>query len=177
MSRVAKMPIVIPPGVTVKLNDHLICIKGKNGKLTRTIHHDVKVECVNNKLIFTSHKNSTNSWAQAGTARSLLNAMIIGVTQGFVKKLYLVGVGYRATIENDIISLSLGFSHLIKYKLPVGITAKCPSQTEIVLEGLDKQIIGQVAAELRAYRLPEPYKGKGIRHADEKVRTKETKKK
>ncbi|EJS87964.1 50S ribosomal protein L6, partial [Pasteurella multocida subsp. multocida str. Anand1_cattle] len=114
--------------------------------------------------------------AQAGTARALVNAMVIGVTEGFTKKLQLVGVGYRAQIKGNAVALSLGFSHPVEHALPAGITAECPSQTEIVLKGADKQLIGQVAADIRAYRRPEPYKGKGVRYADEVVRIKEAKK-
>lgn len=177
MSRVAKAPVVIPAGVEVKLNGQDIAIKGKNGELTRTIHKAVEVKHADNQLTFAPREGFADAWAQAGTARSLLNAMVIGVTEGFTKKLQLVGVGYRAAIKGNSVSLSLGFSHPVEHVLPAGITAKCPSQTEIVLEGADKQAIGQVAAELRAYRRPEPYKGKGVRYADEVVRTKEAKKK
>ncbi|WP_395496499.1 50S ribosomal protein L6 [Arsenophonus endosymbiont of Lipoptena cervi] len=177
MSRIAKIPVSIPDDVEVTLNGQEIIIKGKNGTLNRTVSKAVKIKYFNNQLIFIPRKEFYNSRAQAGTARSLLNSMVIGVTKGFIKKLLLIGVGYRATIKDDVINLSLGFSHIINYKLPKGIIAKCPSQTEIVLEGLDKQVIGQVAAELRSYRVPEPYKGKGIRYEDEVVRNKESKKK
>ncbi|GFN45093.1 50S ribosomal protein L6 [Candidatus Regiella insecticola] len=177
MSRVAKAPVVIPAGVEVKLNDQVISIKGKNGELTYTVHPAVKVEVTEkNTLIFELHQGADN-WAQAGTTRSLVNAMIIGVTEGFTKKLVLVGVGYRASVKNNWVELALGFSHPIKHQLPQGITAECPSQTEIVLKGANKQVVGQVAADLRAYRSPEPYKGKGVRYADEVVRIKEAKKK
>jgi len=177
MSRVAKAPVVIPASVEVKLNDQVISIKGKNGELTYTVHPAVKVGVTEkNTLIFELHQGADN-WAQAGTTRSLVNAMIIGVTEGFTKKLVLVGVGYRASVKNNWVELALGFSHPIKHQLPQGITAECPSQTEIVLKGANKQVVGQVAADLRAYRSPEPYKGKGIRYADEVVRIKEAKKK
>lgn len=177
MSRVAKAPIVIPAGVEVKLNGQNITIKSKNNELARTVHKAVEVKYTDNQLVFIARKNFSDAWAHAGTTRSLLNAMVIGVTKGFTKKLQLVGVGYRATIKGNIISLFLGFSHSVEHKLPAGITVKCPSQTEIVLEGADKQVVGQVSAELRAYRRPESYKGKGIRYADEIVRIKEAKKK
>ncbi|MGP1958651.1 MAG: 50S ribosomal protein L6 [Arsenophonus sp. NC-CH8-MAG3] len=177
MSRMAKAPVIIPVGVEVKLDGQVIIIKGKNGELTRTIHKAVKVKYADNKLTFSPRKDFIDAWAQAGTTRSLLNAMVIGVTEGFTKKLLLVGVGYRVAIIGNTVSLSLGFSHLIEHKLPASITVKCPSQTEIILEGADKQEIGQVAAELRSYRRPEPYKGKGVRYSDEIMRTKETKKK
>lgn len=177
MSRVAKAPVVIPAGVEVKLNGQVISIKGKNGELTRTIHEAVDVQHADNQLSFAPREGHANGWALAGTTRALLNGMVIGVTDGFTKKLQLVGVGYRAAVKGNVVNLSLGFSHPIDHQLPAGITAECPSQTEIVLKGADKQTIGQVAADLRAYRRPEPYKGKGVRYADEVVRTKEAKKK
>lgn len=177
MSRVAKAPVVIPADVEVKLNGQVISVKGKNGELTRTIHEAVDVQQAANKLFFAPREGYVNGWALAGTTRALLNGMVIGVTDGFTKKLQLVGVGYRAAVKGNVVNLSLGFSHPIDHQLPEGITAECPSQTEIVLKGADKQIIGQVAADLRAYRRPEPYKGKGVRYADEVMRTKEAKKK
>lgn len=177
MSRVAKAPVLIPVGVEVKLNGQDIWIKGKNGELTRAIHEAVDVQHIDNQITFASRKGYANGWALAGTTRALLNGMIIGVTDGFTKKLQLVGVGYRAAVKGNMVNLSLGFSHLIDHRLPEGITAECPSQTEIVLKGANKQTIGQVSADLRAYRCPEPYKGKGVRYADEVVRTKEAKKK
>ena len=167
MSRVAKAPVVVPAGVDVKINGQVITIKGKNGELTRTLNDAVEVKHADNTLTFGPRDGYADGWAQAGTARALLNSMVIGVTEGFTKKLQLVGV----------INLSLGFSHPVDHQLPAGITAECPTQTEIVLKGADKQVIGQVAADLRAYRRPEPYKGKGVRYADEVVRTKEAKKK
>ncbi|AFP84715.1 50S ribosomal protein L6 [secondary endosymbiont of Ctenarytaina eucalypti] len=177
MSRVAKAPVVIPGDVEVKLNVQNIAIKGKNGALTRTINAAVEVQCLDNQLTFAPRPGYANGWALAGTTRALLNGMVIGVTEGFTKKLQLVGIGYRATVKKNVVNLSLGFSHPIDYQLPAGITAECPSQTEIVLKSADKQMIGQVAADLRAYRCPEPYKGKGVRYAEEVVRTKEAKKK
>ncbi|AIR84704.1 50S ribosomal protein L6 [Pantoea sp. BL1] len=177
MSRVAKAPVVVPAGVEVKLNGQEISIKGKNGELTRTINSAVEVKHADNALTFAPREGFSDAWAQAGTARALLNGMVIGVTEGFTKKLQLVGVGYRAAVKGNSVSLALGFSHPVDHALPAGITAECPTQTEIVLKGADKQLIGQVAADLRAYRRPEPYKGKGVRYADEVVRTKEAKKK
>ena len=177
MSRVAKAPVVIPAGVEVKLDGQVISIKGKNGELTRTLNAAVEVKHADNALTFAPREGFTDGWAQAGTSRALLNSMVIGVTEGFSKKLQLVGVGYRAAIKGNAVSLALGFSHPVEHALPAGITAECPTQTEIVLKGADKQLIGQVAADLRAYRRPEPYKGKGVRYADEVVRTKEAKKK
>uniref|UniRef100_A0AC34Q8I1 Large ribosomal subunit protein uL6 n=1 Tax=Panagrolaimus sp. JU765 TaxID=591449 RepID=A0AC34Q8I1_9BILA len=156
---------------------YVITIKGKNGELTRTLNDAVEVKHADNTLTFGPRDGYADGWAQAGTARALLNSMVIGVTEGFTKKLQLVGVGYRAAVKGNVINLSLGFSHPVDHQLPAGITAECPTQTEIVLKGADKQVIGQVAADLRAYRRPEPYKGKGVRYADEVVRTKEAKKK
>ncbi|MDO4627350.1 MAG: 50S ribosomal protein L6 [Pasteurellaceae bacterium] len=177
MSRVAKAPVNVPAGVEVKLNGQLLTVKGKNGELSRTIHNAVEVKFDNNELTFSPRDGVVGADAQAGTSRALVNAMVIGVTEGFTKKLQLVGVGYRAQIKGNTVALSLGFSHPVEHTLPAGITAECPSQTEIVLKGADKQLIGQVAADIRAYRRPEPYKGKGVRYADEVVRTKEAKKK
>ncbi|RUL44702.1 50S ribosomal protein L6, partial [Lysinibacillus antri] len=130
-----------------------------------------------NALTFVPRTGVANADAQAGTARALVNAMVIGVTEGFTKKLQLVGVGYRAQMKGNVVALSLGYSHPIEHTLPAGVTGECPSQTEIVLKSADKQLIGQVAADIRAYRRPEPYKGKGVRYSDEVVRTKEAKKK
>ncbi|MDG2918414.1 50S ribosomal protein L6 [Bisgaard Taxon 10/6] len=177
MSRVAKAPVNIPAGVQVSLNGQLLTVKGKNSELSRTIHNSVEVKENNGALTFAPREGFAGADAQAGTARALVNAMVIGVTEGFTKKLQLVGVGYRAQVKGNTVSLSLGFSHPVEHTLPAGITAECPSQTEIVLKGADKQLIGQVAADIRAYRKPEPYKGKGVRYADEVVRTKEAKKK
>ncbi|OCG00407.1 50S ribosomal protein L6 [Gilliamella sp. wkB112] len=177
MSRVAKAHVVIPAGVEVKLNGQVITIKGKNGELTRSINNAVVINQEENNIKFSPRDGYADAWAQAGTARALINAMVIGVTEGFTKKLQLVGVGYRAQVKGSTIGLSLGYSHPIEHQLPKGVTAECPSQTEIVLKSADKQLIGQVAADIRAYRRPEPYKGKGVRYADEVVRTKEAKKK
>ena len=169
MSRVAKVPVVIPDGVEVKFNGQDIYIKGKNGDLTLTIHKAVDVKKICNKLTFTPREGYVNGWALAGTTRALLNGMVIGVTDGFSKTLKLVGVGYRAAVKGNIVNLSLGFSHSIDYELPAGITAECPIQTEIVLKGANKQVVGQVAADLCAYRRPDPYKGKGVRCTDKRM--------
>ena len=177
MSRVAKAPVVVPAGVEVKLNGQVITIKGKNGELSREINKAVVINQEEGQITFVPRDGFADAWAQAGTARALINAMVIGVTEGFTKKLQLVGVGYRAQVKGNTIGLSLGYSHPIDHELPAGVTAECPSQTEIVLKSADKQLIGQVAADIRAYRRPEPYKGKGVRYADEVVRTKEAKKK
>lgn len=177
MSRVAKAPVVVPAGVEVKLNGQEITIKGKNGELSRSINNAVVISQEDGAIKFAPREGATDAWAQAGTARALINSMVIGVTEGFTKKLQLVGVGYRAQLKGNAVGLSLGFSHPIEHKLPAGVTAECPTQTEIILKSADKQLIGQVAADIRSYRRPEPYKGKGVRYADEVVRTKEAKKK
>lgn len=177
MSRVAKAPVAIPAGVEVKLDGQVISIKGENGELTRTLNKAVEVKYADSALTFAPREGFVDGWAQAGTSRALLNTMVIGVTEGFTKKLQLAGVGYRAAVKGNSVSLVLGFSHPVDHALPVGITAECPTQTEILLKSANKQLIGQVAADIRAYRRPEPYKGKGVRYADEVVRTKEAKKK
>ncbi|MCJ8302552.1 50S ribosomal protein L6 [Shewanella sp.] len=176
MSRVAKAPVAIPAGVEVTLNEQTITVKGTKGSLTRVINTDVSVVVENNEIKCSSVAGVKNN-AQSGTARALINNMVVGVTAGFEKRLTLVGVGYRAKLVGKDIDLTLGFSHPVLHKLPDGVTAACPSQTEIVLTGTDKQLVGQVAAEIRGYRPPEPYKGKGVRYTDEQVRRKEAKKK
>lgn len=177
MSRIAKAPIEIPAGVEVTLNGQEITIKGGKGTLNRTINAAVEISQNDNVLTFAPRENVANATAQAGTARSLVNNMVVGVTEGFERKLQLVGVGYRAQIKGNAIALSLGFSHPVEHALPEGVSAECPTQTEIVLKSADKQQIGQVAANIRAYRKPEPYKGKGVRYFGEQVRSKEAKKK
>lgn len=177
MSRVAKAPVSIPAGVEVTLNGQEITVKGGKGTLTRVINSAVAVTVEDGAIKFGPVEGVVNAWAQAGTARALINNMVVGVSQGFEKKLQLVGVGYRAKVAGSDVDLSLGFSHPLVHKLPAGVTAECPSQTEIVLRSIDKELVGQVAAEIRGYRPPEPYKGKGVRYADEQVRRKEAKKK
>ncbi|XBC38111.1 MAG: 50S ribosomal protein L6 [Buchnera aphidicola (Floraphis choui)] len=178
MSRIAKKLIVVPSGVNVVLVEQNITVTKDNYSLNYIINNSVLVTHVNNNLIFKSRIDSYKGWAQAGTSRSLVNSMIIGVTIGFSKKLQLLGVGYRVSIINtNVIHLYLGCSHIIKYFVPVGITIECPSSTEIVIKGADKQLVGQVAADIRSYKVPEPYKGKGIRYNDEVIRIKEAKKK
>lgn len=177
MSRIAKAPIDIPAGVEVTLNGQEITVKGSKGTLNRTINAAVEISQNDNVLTFAPRENVANANAQAGTARSLVNNMVVGVTEGFERKLQLVGVGYRAQMKGNAIALSLGFSHPVEHALPEGVTAECPTQTEIVLKSADKQQIGQVAANIRAYRKPEPYKGKGVRYFGEQVRSKEAKKK
>ncbi len=177
MSRVAKSPVAIPSGVEVKLNGQELSVKGGKGTMSWGVHHKVEVKQEDNNLLFSGRNDDKQAWALAGTTRALVNNMVTGVSEGFEKKLVLNGVGYRAKASGKTLNLSLGLSHPVDYELPEGITAETPSQTEVVLKGCDKQKIGQVAAEIRAFRPPEPYKGKGIRYADEYVRRKEAKKK
>ena len=177
MSRVAKAPVVVPAGVTITLSGQDIKVKGPVGELSRTIHSLVSISQEENSIITTIACEDKNAWAQAGTARALINNMVEGVSKGFEKKLVLQGVGYRAKAAGKSLDLSLGFSHPIKHAIPEGITCETPSQTEVVLKGADKHLVGQTAANIRAYRKPEPYKGKGVRYADEYVRRKEAKKK
>ena len=177
MSRIAKQPVVIPAGVTVDVKGGEVIVKGAKGSLTHKLHGLVSTEIVENELKVIANNGSKTAVAQSGTARSLINNMVIGVSQGFEKKLKLIGVGYRAKVQGNAINLTLGFSHPVSHVLPEGVTAETPSQTDIILKGTNKQVIGQVAAEIRGYRPPEPYKGKGVRYADEVVITKEAKKK
>ena len=177
MSRVAKAPVVVPAGVSVTLSGQDIKVKGPIGELSRTIHSDVVVSQEENNIITNIVADVKGAWAQAGTTRALINNMVEGVSKGFEKKLVLQGVGYRAKAAGKSLDLSLGFSHPIKHAIPEGITCETPSQTEVVLKGADKHLVGQTAANIRAYRKPEPYKGKGVRYADEHVRRKEAKKK
>lgn len=177
MSRIAKAPVEIPAGVEVTLSGQEITVKGGNGTLSRTINDAVELTKADNQLTFAPREGVAGADAQAGTARALVNNMVEGVTKGFEKKLELVGVGYRAQAKGKVVSLTLGFSHPVEHELPDGVTAECPSQTEVVLKSADKQLVGQVAADIRAYRKPEPYKGKGVRYSDEVVRRKEAKKK
>ena len=177
MSRVAKAHVAIPAGVTITLSGQDIKIKGPMGELSHTIHSDVVVSQEEDNLITNIVADVKGAWAQAGTVRSLINNMVEGVSKGFEKKLLLNGVGYRAKAAGKNLNLSLGFSHPVDHAIPEGITVETPSQTEIILKGADKQLVGQTAANIRAYRKPEPYKGKGIRYSDENVRRKEAKKK
>ncbi|CAL4043895.1 50S ribosomal protein L6 [Buchnera aphidicola] len=178
MSRIAKNPVVIPSGVEINLKEQQIFIKGKHGELTYIFHKSVIIEQKKSLLFFTARLNYVDGWSQAGTSRALVYSMIIGVTEGFSKKLQLIGVGYRISLtKKNVINMSLGYSHPIKYELPCGVSAEITSQTEVVLKGANKQLVGQVAANLRSYRIPESYKGKGIRYENEVVRIKEAKKK
>src|SRR5690554_278522 len=177
MSRIAKAPVAIPAGVEVTLNGQEVSIKGGQGTLTRVFNDAVEVVQEEQELRAVPREGMANAVAQAGTARSLLHNMVQGVTQGFERKLTLVGVGYRAQAQGSKLNLSLGFSHPVVFDVPAGITVETPTQTEIVVKGADKHMVGQVAANIRAYRKPEPYKGKGVRYSDEDVRRKEAKKK
>lgn len=177
MSRVAKNPVAVPSGVEVTLGGGNITVKGPLGSLTQRIGGAVAVEREGDVLSFVAVQGAENARAMSGTARALVNNMVAGVTKGFERKLNLVGVGYRAQAQGDKLNLTLGFSHPVVHQMPAGIKVETPTQTEIVIKGIDKQLVGQVAAEVRAYREPEPYKGKGVRYSDEVVVLKETKKK
>ncbi|GGD58982.1 50S ribosomal protein L6 [Lacimicrobium alkaliphilum] len=177
MSRVAKAPVDILSGVEVNIAGQEVSLKGKNGTLNFVFNKGVEVVKEENQLKTLPRDGAADGWAQAGTARSVLNSMMIGVTSGFEKKLELNGVGYRAQAQGNKLNLTLGFSHPVSYEMPQGISVETPSQTEVVVKGADKQLVGQVAANIRGYRPPEPYKGKGVRYADEVVRRKEAKKK
>ena len=177
MSRVAKAPIEIPAGVEIALNGQEITVKGAQGSLSRVVNDAVELVKEDNELRTVPRDGVANATAQAGTARALLQNMVVGVTKGFERKLQLIGVGYRAQAQGKKLNLTLGFSHPVEFEIPDGITIETPSQTEVVVKGADKQLVGQVAANIRAYRKPEPYKGKGVRYADEQVRRKEAKKK
>lgn len=177
MSRVGKMPIALPKGAEATIAAELITVKGPLGTLTLPLNGQVKVANENGTLTFEPKDDSREANAMSGTVRALVNNMVNGVTKGFEKKLNLVGVGYRAQAQGDKLNLSLGFSHPVVHQMPQGVKCETPSQTEIVIKGIDKQKVGQTAAEVRAYRSPEPYKGKGVRYVDEVVTLKETKKK
>ena len=177
MSRVAKNPVVIPAGVEVKIDAGQIVVKGPLGSLAQAVHPSVKVEHGEVGVQCSAIEGAVNGNAMSGTLRALVNNMVTGVSKGFERKLNLVGVGYRAQAQGDKLNLSLGFSHPVVHQMPVGIKVETPTQTEIVIKGVDKQVVGKVAAEVRAYRAPEPYKGKGVRYSDEVVTLKETKKK
>ncbi|SOE45995.1 LSU ribosomal protein L6p (L9e) [plant metagenome] len=177
MSRIAKYPVELPKGVEAKIEQDQIVVKGPLGSLTQALTGDVVITEDSGKLTFVVANDSRQAKAMSGTLRALVANMVTGVSKGFERKLTLVGVGYRAQVQGDAIKLQLGYSHDILHKMPAGIKIECPTQTEILVKGSDKQIVGQVAAEIRAYREPEPYKGKGVRYADERVVIKETKKK
>ncbi|TAK92299.1 MAG: 50S ribosomal protein L6 [Burkholderiaceae bacterium] len=177
MSRVAKNPVVLPKGAEAQVSDSAITVKGPLGTLTQALNGSVKVKLADGQLSFEVANESREAHAMSGTLRALVANMVNGVTKGFEKKLTLVGVGYKAQVQGDALNLALGFSHPVVHKLPAGVKAEMPTPTEIILKGADRQRVGQCAAEVRAYRPPEPYKGKGVRYADERVVLKETKKK
>jgi len=177
MSRIGNLPVSVPKGVDVTLASGQIAIKGPLGTLSQALSETVEVHRDGDHIVFKSLNESMQANAMSGTLRALVANMIEGVTKGFEKKLQLVGVGYRAQAQGDKLNLTLGFSHPVVHRMPKGIKVETPAQTEIVIKGIDKQVVGQVAAEVRGYRPPEPYKGKGVRYSDERVVLKETKKK
>jgi large subunit ribosomal protein L6 len=177
MSRVAKAPITVPKGVDVSIADGVVSVKGPNGQLSQVMHPAVEVKQDGDVLNFNPANEDSPEWAMTGTMRALVNNMVVGVNSGFERKLELVGVGYRAQAQGKTLNLTLGFSHPVNYAVPEGITVETPSQTEIVVKGADKSQVGQVAAEIRGYRPPEPYKGKGVKYSDEIIVRKEAKKK
>jgi len=177
MSRVAKNPVVIPAKVEVTLAADQVSVSGPLGKMTHPLTDAVKLAREGDSVTVAAANDSQHSRAMSGTMRALVANMVLGVSQGFSKKLTLVGVGYKAQAQGAALNLDLGYSHPISHKMPAGVTVETPTQTEIILKGVDKQVVGQVAAQIRAYRKPEPYKGKGVRYSDEVVIIKETKKK
>jgi large subunit ribosomal protein L6 len=177
MSRVAKNPVAIPKGVEVTLGQNAITLKGGKGTLTAPLHPLVEVKVEDNSIQVVADVNDRKKNALAGTIRANIANMVTGVSSGYERKLTMVGVGYRAQAKGQSLSLSLGYSHPVEFAVPAGITIETPSQTEILIKGCDKQQVGQVAANVRAYRPPEPYKGKGVRYADEEIVRKEAKKK
>ena len=177
MSRIAKYPVALPKGVDVNVAAGQISVKGPLGTIARAADPNVEVKKEGEQIVFKALGNSNHANAMSGTMRSLVAGMVTGVTQGFEKRLALVGVGFRAQAQGDKLQLSLGFSHPVVHQMPKGVKVATPTQTEIVITGVDKQLVGQVAAEVRAHRSPEPYKGKGVRYVDEVIVLKETKKK
>ena len=177
MSRIARNPVVLPAGVEVEATPLMLRIKGPKGRLEQKMHPLVKVEQEGQTLTVKVLDASTVAKAMSGTTRALVQNMVDGVVRGFERKLTIVGVGYRAAVQGRKLNLTLGFSHPVAYQIPEGITIETPAQTEIVIKGMDRQIVGQVAADIRSYRPPEPYKGKGIRYSDERIVKKEAKKK
>lgn len=177
MSRVAKKPIELPKGVEVKIDGQNISVKGPKGALDFAVHADVEGEIADNVVTFKARQTQQSAVALAGTTRAVVSNMVVGVSEGFERKLELVGVGYRAQAQGKVLNLTLGFSHPVAFEVPDGITIETPTQTEILVKGIDRQLVGQVAANIRAYRPPEPYKGKGVRYSGEHVVRKEAKKK
>jgi large subunit ribosomal protein L6 len=177
MSRVAKMPVAIPPGVDVVIGADRITVKGSLGTLEQNLNALVKIESHDGRMTFVPVDESTAANAMSGTMRQLVNNMVNGVTKGFQKKLMLVGVGFKAVAQGSKLNMQIGFSHPVDFVMPEGITVETPAPTEILIKGADRQRVGQIAAEVRSTRPPEPYKGKGIRYSDERIVIKETKKK
>jgi large subunit ribosomal protein L6 len=177
MSRIGNLPVVLPKGVDVTVAPDKISVKGPLGTLTQRLSETVEVTREADQIVFKARDESIQTNAMSGTLRSLVSNMVLGVTKGYEKRLQLVGVGYRAQAQGDKLNLTLGFSHPVVHQMPKGIKVETPAQTEILIKGIDKQVVGQVAAEVRGYRPPEPYKGKGVRYSDERVVLKETKKK
>ena len=177
MSRVANAPIAIPAGVEINLNGKVVSVKGKLGQLTFGLRDSVDLEIDADNIKIKWNDSEKDGKSQAGTARASINNIVKGVSEGFVKRMLLVGVGYRAQVKDNLLTLALGYSNPVEYTIPDGITIELPSQTELLVKGSDKQKVGQVASEIRAFRPPEPYKGKGVRIADEYVARKEAKKK
>ncbi|MDF3029904.1 MAG: ribosomal protein [Moraxellaceae bacterium] len=177
MSRVAKAPVILPKGVEVTINGQSVQVKGAKGALSTDLHELVTVKNEEGVLKLAPRETTQDGWMQTGTARALLNNLVIGVSAGFERKLQLIGVGYKAAAKGKVLNLALGFSHPIDFNLPEGVTAETPTPTEIILKSSNKQLLGQVAAKVRGFRPPEPYKGKGVRYADEAVLRKEAKKK
>ena len=176
MSRVLK-EIAVPSGVTVSVSGQNVDVKGSKGTLSHVVHNVVEIKQDGDNIGFAPRESGKGPMALTGTTRAIINNLIAGVTEGFQKKLELVGVGYRAQAQGKMLNLTLGFSHPVNHEMPEGITCETPSQTEILIKGIDKQIVGQVAADIRGYRPPEPYKGKGVRYANERIVRKEAKKK
>jgi len=177
MSRVANSPVALPKGVEINLHGASVTVKGPMGTLNHEVHAAVEVSVQDGEVSFSAMPAAANGMALAGTTRAVVNNMVMGVSTGFERKLHLVGVGYRAQMKGNVLSLALGFSHPVEFPVPEGITIETPSQTEVVIKGVDKQRVGQTAAVIRSYRPPEPYKGKGVKYADEVVVRKEAKKK
>ena len=177
MSRVAKAPVTLPSGVSVTLNDRQVEVKGKNGNMSLRLHELVELKQEDDAILLSPAADSKEAMMHTGTMRSLLNNLVIGVNEGFERRLQLIGVGYRAQATGNKVTLNVGYSHPVEYTLPEGVSAETPTQTEIVLKSNNKQQLGQAAANIRAFRPPEPYKGKGIRYSDEHVIRKEDKKK
>lgn len=177
MSRIAKKPITLPAGVDFNVTGNTVNVKGSKGTLSKSVHSLVTVSVEGTEVTVNVVRDTQEAWMQAGTMRANLANMVAGVSAGFERRLLLVGVGYRAAVQGNAVNLNLGFSHPVVHQLPEGVTAEAPSQTEIVLKGIDKEVLGQVAAEIRGYRPPEPYKGKGVKYADEYIVRKEVKKK